>query len=121
METCAPAYRTAKTLAFTFFFVAFAFFYGCGSEGTDVTVKNDGTDTVRSATLHVTGNTYTIGDIPPGGSRSVSVAVEGESHVELSHGQGRRFVFDVYLEPGYGGRIDAVITSDSIIAVDQDF
>lgn len=119
MVACVPAWRIAKWKAATFLFaIALG---GCGlGGGTHVTIENGGSIPLESVVLHVTGNRYSLGDIPPNSSKSVDVKVEGESDIELSHANGNRFKVDVYLEPGYGGSVHATVTSDSVLTVKQD-
>lgn len=74
-----------------------------------------------SVILHVTGGTYSLGNIPANASKSVQVAVTGESHIELSQAQGKRLILNVYLEPGYHSNISANVTTDSVLFVDQNY
>lgn len=87
----------------------------------EVTIVNVGTTPLRSVTVHVTGNSYPIGDIAPGAGKTVRVAAKGESHVELQHdGSPDRLVVDCYFEPGYRGKITAEVTATQVIHVDNE-
>lgn len=93
---------------------------GCGRGQTEVAIRNVGDADLDSTVVHVTGHTYEIGTIPAGQTSRLDISVEDESHIEVSHaGSTRRLVFDVYLEPGYEGRIDASITADSVLSVEH--
>ena len=94
------------------------------SEGTDVTVRNEGKTTALRVQLHVTGKAYDLGAIQPGAARSCAVTPEGDSHVEVevesADGIDRRRV-DVYMtindpsEP-----INVVIDGVTATAASQD-
>src|SRR5699024_10715044 len=101
-------------------FYAATIISGCNSDKTSVTIKNMGEHTLRSVTVYVTGNSYAIGNIQPNASKSIQVSVAGESHIELTQINGPRLVLDVYLEPGYGGEIYAIVAPDSVLSVKQD-
>jgi hypothetical protein len=76
--------------------------------GVRVIVTNNGQATLEKVRVDVTGRSYDLGDVPPGGSREVGVEPTGESHVELSFtDQGRqvRLVTGTRFEPGYRGEI----------------
>lgn len=91
---------------------------GCNTGETKVSIENAGTTPLDSVVVHVTGNRYMIGKIAPGERNTVYVTVSGESHVELELADGKRLVLDSYLEPGSGGKVEAVVTADSVLAVD---
>jgi len=86
----------------------------CNSNGVEVTVKNHDTIAIDSLELHVTGNTYFLGSILPGESKSTNVSVSGESNIELNHSSKPKLIVDVYLEPGYRGTIHVNMTADSV-------
>ena len=52
--------------------------------GVIVIVNNVGHVPLQAVWIHVTGRSYTVGDIPPGKSRSVRVHPTNEGHVEVS-------------------------------------
>jgi hypothetical protein len=78
--------------------------------GVRVTVTNKGPAALAAVRVHVTGRSYDLGDIPPGGSRTVRVMPAGESHVEIEYldAQGRpvRLNAGGYVEPGYRGELE---------------
>jgi hypothetical protein len=51
--------------------------------GVYVAVKNHGPGPLRNVVVHTTANSYVIGDVGIGKSRSVAVAARGESGVEV--------------------------------------
>ncbi len=117
MEAFVPIYRIARSLLI--FFLLSSLLGSCDHKGTMLTIENKGQAPLDSVTVHVTGNQYFLGRILPGEARKKEIKVTGESHVELSHSKNRRFVLDVYLEPGYKGAIDAKVTPDSVLSVVQ--
>ncbi len=72
-------------------------------------MTNIGIASMRDVRLVVTGRSYAIGDIPPGGSKSARVNPKGESHLLVKYadasGNDRTLEIDCYLEPGYTGFI----------------
>lgn len=87
--------------------------------GLMVTVKNVSAEPLMSVVVHVTGSSQTLGNIPPGESKTVDVSPTGESHVEIEHTKGR-LVVDTYFEAGYQGRITAEITAGEVVRVQGD-
>jgi hypothetical protein len=67
--------------------------------GSTVEVRNIGTQPMRAVIVHVTGNSYPIGDLPAGASKRVVVKPTGESHVEIEHDARNPLVVDSYIEP----------------------
>jgi hypothetical protein len=78
--------------------------------GIQVTVANGGGLPLRDLVVRVTGRSYSVGDVPPGESRSVRVNPTSESHaeIEFTDEQGRRvrLAAGAYFEPAYRGRLD---------------
>src|SRR5262245_6479527 len=101
--------------------VAGAMGYALLSPGVDVSVRNTGKEPLREVTIHVTGRSYTLGDLAPGSLRTRNVSPRGESSVEVEfaneHGKRIRLSAGGYLEPGYGGRIVIEIRDGNVIAV----
>jgi hypothetical protein len=68
---------------------------------------------MRAVVLHVTGRSYTIGNIAPGGYARTSVVPTSESdlQIEFTDGRGneRRVPIECYIEPSYRGEIRARI------------
>lgn len=74
-----------------------------------VVVRNTGNTPLRDVVVHVTGNSYSLGDLDAGSQKRVLIEPTGDSHVELSvrevSGHTRRLTGDCYFEPGYHGTI----------------
>ncbi len=81
--------------------------------GVRVTVENAGTEPMCAVVLHVTGRSYRVGDIAPGGCTETIVVPTSESdlQIEFTDGLGneRRVPIDCYIEPSYRGEIRARI------------
>ena len=88
--------------------------------GVQVTIVNVGAKPLRSVVVHVTGNSYPVGDIEPGASKTVAVHAKGESSIELEHDGGKRLDVDCYFEKGYGGKITAEVTGEKVVSVKSD-
>ena len=86
--------------------------------GIHVTVQNTGSEPLRSVVLHVTGGSYSLGDITPGSTAHAMVHTTGESHLEIEFtdpdGQAQRLDAGGYFEPGYLGTINISI-KDGVI------
>jgi len=86
--------------------------------GIQVTLQNTGSHSLRSVVIHVTGASYSLGDIPPGSTAQAIVHPTGESHLEIEFtnldGQIQRLDAGGYFEPGYRGTIDISI-KDGVI------
>jgi hypothetical protein len=91
--------------------------------GIHVTIQNTGQTSIHSVVLHVTGNSYSIGDLAPGGSKEATVNSAGEStlRIEFTDSDGKKQQLDagVYLEPGYRGTIRVSIRDGVIDHNDQ--
>lgn len=81
--------------------------------GVGVRVRNSGDTVLRSVVVEVTGGRYEIGDVIPGTTGTIRVYPTGESsiYIEVTTEAGRRrkLIADVYLEPDYGGEVEASI------------
>ena len=78
--------------------------------GVRVRVKNVGSGTISKLQVQVTGETYELGDLDPGESKSVLVKAKGESGAGLAYAGRADHVFTIkpigYFEPGsYRGEI----------------
>ena len=95
-------------------------FLSCSfSSGIKVTIKNVSSKTINGVVIHVTGNSYTIGNIPAGSSKTTKVVPKGESHIELElKGSQNRLIVDCYLEKGYNGKILIEITPDQVVNIE---
>ena len=92
--------------------------------GVQVTVQNTGSTAMRSVVLHVTGNSYQLGDIQPGESATARVRPTSESGLEIeftdSDGKVQRLDAGGYFESGYRGTISVSITDGVIVTNQQD-
>jgi len=81
--------------------------------GVRVTVENSGAEPMRAVVLHVTGRSYTIGDIAPGDCKETIVVPTSESDLQIEfidgRGNERRVPVDCYIEPSNRGEIRARI------------
>jgi hypothetical protein len=100
------------TVVFVVWYWAFRY-----TNGVEFTLKNVGADALRSVTVELTGKSYVLGDIPSGASKTVKVNPLGESHIDLRFSDGRMLTIDCYVEPDYGGNIEADVTSQAVVAV----
>ncbi len=92
--------------------------------GVQVVVRNLGPAVLPNVVVHVTGNSYPVGDLRVGESRKVAVQCRGESHVELEFtdpsGQRRRIIAGGYFESkDYRGVITFDLRNGAIIRVDD--
>jgi hypothetical protein len=99
--------------------IAFGFIYDYSFSGKGVTfiVKNVGTESIRSMVVHITGNSFAIGDIEPGTSKSVVLNPTSESHVELTFSGHPRLTIDCYFEHDYSGTLATEITVEKVVSV----
>ncbi len=94
------------------------------SGGVSVVVQNKGPERISDVMVHVTGNSYEIGEMEPGQSRKIRVTPKGESHVEItfldaSHNQ-HRVVAECYFEERhYQGTIEVDIAGNKVSRVDE--
>ncbi|WP_332854462.1 hypothetical protein [Duganella sp. S19_KUP01_CR8] len=108
-----------KILLFLFLALAIGFI-ACSSfpaKGVTFSVKNVGKETIASLVVHVTGNSYAIGDIEPGSSKTVVLSPTSESHVELTFAGSPGLKIDCYFERGYSGTLATEITVEKVVAV----
>jgi hypothetical protein len=92
--------------------------------GIQVTVQNTGSQPIRSVVLFVTGNNYSLGDIPPGAAAEARVKCTGDSHLEIEfvddHEQTKRLDAGGFFQPGYRGKIRLTIRDGTIQENEQD-
>jgi len=90
-----------------------------GDGGTKVLLKNVDDKPLRSVFLHVTGNSYELGELDPGETRALKVYPTGESHIEIEHldldGEKKRLLVDCYIEPRSGGTVKIEVNNDSVV------
>jgi len=89
------------------------------NRGLTVRIHNADSRTLRSVVVSVTGHSYPLGDLPPGSKISVPVEPRGESSVVVEFkdvaGNSKKVDANVYLEPGYKGRLTLEIDADRIV------
>jgi hypothetical protein len=92
--------------------------------GIHVTIQNTGSAPMRSVVLHVTGRSYSLGDIPAGASATATVKATGESGLEIEftdpNGKVQRLDAGGYFESGYRGTIHVSIKDGTIVTNQQD-
>ena len=86
-------------------------------DGVTVVIRNVGDDSMKSVIVHVTGNSYPIGDIDAGATKTVKVVTTGESDIVIEHGNQGKLVVGAYFESSYRGKISIVVTSDHVVNV----
>jgi hypothetical protein len=89
--------------------------------GVDFTVTNSGSKVLHSVTVQVTGRSYALSDIISGGSKTVSLKLTSESHIELLFPTHPSLTIDCYFEPKYRGRIIETVMSRAVITVEEEF
>lgn len=91
--------------------------------GIHVTIQNTGRQPLHSVVLHVTGASYSLGDIPPAATAHATLHPTGESHLEFqftdTDGQLQRLDAGGYFEAGYRGTINVSIKDGAIVKNEQ--
>ena len=94
------------------------------SPGIYVTIENTGQTKIGSIVLHVTGRSYSLGDLDPGSARSTAVISNGESHLEIEFssagGNTSRVNAGGYFLPKSRGKIRVTIKDGLIDQNQQD-
>ena len=90
--------------------------------GVKVRIHNAGSEPLHGVVVHVTGNSYPLGDIAAGAVVSTRVEAKGESHVEIEFrsvkGAPKRLIVDCYFEGGpYRGTVSVDLDSEKILKV----
>jgi hypothetical protein len=92
--------------------------------GIQVSVQNSGSQLLRSVVLFVTGNSYNLGNIPPGANAEATVKCTGDSHLEIEFvdgdGQTKRLDAGGFFQSGYRGTIRVSIKDGVIQENEQD-
>ena len=83
------------------------------------TASNVGTQAMHSVVVHITGNSYPIGDLAPGASTSVVPTPTADTHIELSLNGHPRLTVDCYFSGGYTGSVSANVTADKVVSVEN--
>jgi hypothetical protein len=89
-------------------------------DGVTVNVKNVGNEPMIAVVVHVSSNSYPVGNIVPGEMKSVVVKPHGETDVRLEQQGHDPLVVDIYLESGYTGSVTAEITPTLVVNVRHD-
>ena len=93
--------------------------------GIRVTVQNTGQMTLHSVILHVSGNSYSLGNLAPDAFAVATVEPKGESHLEIeftdSDGKMQRLAVEGYFETNYRGTIRVSIKDGVIDQNEQQF
>lgn len=88
-----------------------------------VTVENTGTTPLKSVMLHITGASYDLSDIAPGGTATARVRSTGESSLDIeftaADGKTQRLNAGGYFESGYRGSIRVEIKDGQIDKFDD--
>jgi hypothetical protein len=92
--------------------------------GVVVVVKNLGPKSLKDIVVHVTGNSYKLGDIDAGHALGAKVQARGESHVEIEFGDDTKdrfkHVIGCYFETNnYHGTITVEFENGAIKRVDN--
>jgi uncharacterized membrane protein len=93
------------------------------ASGVRVTVRNTGQNRLRDVKVHVTGGSYSLGDLAPGGFQTRRVSSTSKSHVEVEFTDGQssiRLDAGGYFNQGYRGTIDIDIRNGKIATVKHD-
>jgi hypothetical protein len=108
-------------IAAAIFLVAGFAGYAIFAPGVRVTVLNTGKTPLRVVTVHVTGRSYALGDIPPGHFSAEKVSPTSKSHVEVEftdeRGKRVRHSAGGYLEASCRGYVDIEIRDGKIVNV----
>ncbi len=86
-----------------------------------VTVRNVGHSDLESVVVDVTGQSYDLGSITAGQTKTTRVEPDGESHVELSvlgnHADRQILIVDCYFEPdGYWGSVTLDVDGGRLVS-----
>lgn len=102
--------------------MAFSQFTGCGRHiGFSFDNKSD--SLIDSVTVFITGREYNVGQVSAQERVEIQIMPESESHIEIQYvenGLSKIQVIDCYLEPGYSGRIEAVLLNDGKLTHSSD-
>lgn len=90
-----------------------------------MSVQNSDTEPMNSVVLHVTGASYSIGDIDAGETISTEVYPTGDSHLEVEFSTEdeprNRVAVDSYFGPGWDGTLRVSIREGQIESTRQQF
>jgi hypothetical protein len=86
--------------------------------GVRVTITNKGPAALAGVRVHVAHEPYDLGDIPPGGSRTVRVYPSRETHAEVEYRDagGRPVQLNAggYFDAGYRGELEIDVKGGAI-------
>jgi hypothetical protein len=104
--------------------IGLAYFLLFYHPGIHVTVQNMGSQPMRAVVLFVTGNNFSLGDIPPGSAADATVKCTGDSHLEIEFvdnaGETKRLDAGGFFQSGYRGQIRLTIREGAIQDNEQD-
>jgi hypothetical protein len=84
-----------------------------------VVIENVGNEAMHGVVVHVTGASYSVGELAPGAKTVLAVKPKGESHVEIEQSSGPRLIVDCYFESGYSGKVAAKVNPTRVVAVES--
>lgn len=91
--------------------------------GITVIVENADDRDIHAVVVQVTGNSYPLGDIAPGSSKTAIVNSTGESNLGIefadADGRLRRLKAESYFEPRYRGSIRVSIKDGAIDRIEK--
>jgi hypothetical protein len=98
--------------------------YSILAPGVSITIRNTGHERMREVMISMTGKTYRMGDLPPGGSKTERVLPEAESQVEVQFkgeaGTLFRLLAGLRLEPASRGEMEIEVKDGKIVGLKND-
>lgn len=110
----------ARSYIFILFGVSILGLNGCNS-GTNLNVINRSTTELTNVVAIGSGFTQSVGSVPAGEQRSISVSARGESDLRLdfdANGKHRTSVPQSYFEGGSSEKVNATVSPDLTVTVD---
>ena len=118
-----PRFSTRSLLIATVLVAVLLALYLWFRQGVTVSIHNSGSMDIKDVVVHVTGQSYKIGDVSAGATKSCRVNPRGESDVKicysLSDGSKRHHTIDCYIEPGYRRSILTEVKNGELIQESQ--
>ena len=91
----------------------------CG-DAIEVVVQNNGPDVLKDVKVRTYQDSYMLGDIPPGESRSESFDPSGDSNLAISYTSRPEWQdIDVYVTRGVAGQITLEMENGEIVNFDS--
>jgi hypothetical protein len=98
--------------------------YSMLAPGVSVTIRNTGRERMREVMISVTGKTYSLGDVPAGGSRTQHILPQAKSQLEVQFkGEGGtlfRLRAGLDLEPASRGDVEIEVKDGKIAGLKND-